>query len=133
VIWLAYAGAGTDAPAFNLDQTGSSPLDLAAAAGIAATAGHRAEAERLLAKLSDLSTRRYVCPYEMATAHAALGHRDAAINWLRKGVEVRSVCMPDLKMDPRFDGLRTDARFQQVLRDVGFTPSDGAPSANPAP
>ena len=119
-IWLAYLGTGAGSSAFKIADVGSSPMDLATAAGIRATEGHRAEAELLLMKLSDLSATRYVCPYEIATVHNALGHRDDAIKWLRRGVESRSVCMPDLKTDPRWDNLRTDARFQQILHEVGF-------------
>jgi hypothetical protein len=87
-----------------------------------AITGRRAEAEKLLTKLSELSVSRYVCPYEIATAHAAMGRHDDAIKWLRKGVDERSVCMPDMKIDPRLDSLHSDPRFQQLLRDVGFSP-----------
>jgi hypothetical protein len=82
--------------------------------------GKRAEAEAVLARLKEISAPRYVCPYEIATAHAALGHRDEAIQWLRQGVTDRSGCMPDLKVDPRFDALREDPRFKELLRQVGF-------------
>jgi len=40
--------------------------------------GEREEAERELSKLEMLSDSRYVCPYEIATARAALGQRDQA-------------------------------------------------------
>jgi hypothetical protein len=84
------------------------------------SAGQRVEAQRVLARLKDMSNHRYVCPYEVATAHAALNQRDEAIEWLHRGLDARSVCMPDLKVDPRFDSLRADPRFQELLRSVGF-------------
>jgi hypothetical protein len=56
----------------------------------------------------------------VATAHAALNQRDEAIEWLHRGLDARSICMPDLKVDPRFDSLRADPRFQELLRSVGF-------------
>jgi tetratricopeptide (TPR) repeat protein len=124
-IWLAYLKTDTGNPvaaAAREEPGDSTPLDLATVAGIYATTGRRAEAEKLLTKLSELSVSRYVCPYEIATAHAALGRHGDAIDWLRKGVDERSVCMPDMKMDPRLDSLRSDPRFQQLLRDVGFSP-----------
>ena len=79
----------------------------------------RSDAERVLAKLNAISKKRYVCAYEMA-AHAILGDKDQAIACLRKAYEARSSCMPDLKVDPRLDSLRSDLRFQELLRKVGF-------------
>jgi len=122
-IWLAYVqgGAkGTPLPAIHADPHDTSPLNLATLAGIYATTGKRDEAETILARLKELSNHRYICPYEMATAHEALGQHDDAFTWLRKGIEDRSTCMPDLKTDPRFDGLRGDPRFTQLLHAVGF-------------
>jgi hypothetical protein len=62
----------------------------------------------------------YMCPYEMATAHAILGNKDKALNWLSRGLKERSACMAELKADPRLDSLRSDARFEDFLRRVGF-------------
>ena len=98
----------------------TSPLNLATLAGIYATTGRRAQAEGALRRLEALSSKSYVCPYEIATVHAALGEHEEAIRWLEKGLADRSVCMPDLKTDPRFDALRSDSRFQEVLHRVGF-------------
>jgi tetratricopeptide (TPR) repeat protein len=94
--------------------------DRATLAGVYAAAGKTQEARRVLAQLTQLSKKRYVCPYEMATAYATLGDRDEAIRWLEKGVDVRSICMPDLKTDPRLDSLRSDSRFQRIARLVGL-------------
>jgi TolB-like protein/DNA-binding winged helix-turn-helix (wHTH) protein/Tfp pilus assembly protein PilF len=97
-----------------------STLDLAALAGSYAAAGKRSEAEHTLAKLRAISKTRYVCPYEMGTAHAMLGNKDEAIGWLQKGYRVHSSCMPDMKTDPRLDSLRADPRFQDLLRSLRF-------------
>ena len=124
-IWLVYAqsaGTGTAVPSLKEEPSDTSPLDLATLAGIYAMSGKRTEAEDVPGRLNDLSKRRYVCPYEVATAHAALGHHDQAIEWLRKGIDDRSGCMPDLKVDPRFEALHGDPRFKDLLRAVGFQP-----------
>jgi hypothetical protein len=88
--------------------------------GSHAASGNRAEAERFLARLTVISKHHYVCPYEMATAHAVLGDKDKAMQWLRKGFRERSGCMVDLKTDPRLDSLRSDSRFEQIMKEVGF-------------
>ena len=119
-IWLAYARKDAAADPPPVDPEENSPLDLATRAGAYAIGGKRVEAQRVLARLKDMSNHRYVCPYEVATAHAALNQRDEAIEWLHRGLDARSVCMPDLKVDPRFDSLRADPRFQELLRSVGF-------------
>jgi len=112
----------TNSPIATSTATAARTLDLATLAAIKAMRGEREEAERELSKLEMLSDSRYVCPYEIATARAALGQRDQAFRWLRRAVDDRSVCVPDLKTDPRLDSLRNDPRFQALLREVGFLP-----------
>jgi tetratricopeptide (TPR) repeat protein len=122
-IWLAYAQHGQPSPGVSdiaSDVGDTSPLNLATLAGAHAVSGNRTQAEAVLLRLSSLAEHRYVCAYEIATAHAALQHDDEAIAWLRRGIEERSACMPDLKVDPRFDRLRGDPRFVQMLREIGF-------------
>jgi TolB-like protein/DNA-binding winged helix-turn-helix (wHTH) protein/Tfp pilus assembly protein PilF len=121
-IWMAYLqkGSASIKPAVQLTADDASPLDLAALAGDYAMAGRSTDARRVLDRLHDLSSHRYVCPYEVATAHAVLGDREEALSWLRRGVDSRSICMPDLLMDPRLDTLRNDPRFVTLLSDIGF-------------
>ena len=61
-----------------------------------------------------------MCPYELAAVCSVLGRKDEAIGWLQKAVNERSICMPDMKGDPRFDSLRSDQRFADLLQRVGF-------------
>jgi TolB-like protein/DNA-binding winged helix-turn-helix (wHTH) protein/Tfp pilus assembly protein PilF len=120
-IWLAYAEQGQSPPLpASVTADESSPLNLATLAGAYAVSGHRSSAEAILARIKALGQHRYVCSYEIATAHAALHQHEEAIAWLRRGIDERSACMPDLKVDPRFDGLRRDPRFIAMLREIGF-------------
>jgi TolB-like protein/DNA-binding winged helix-turn-helix (wHTH) protein/tetratricopeptide (TPR) repeat protein len=100
--------------------TDESTVNLAALAGSYAVAGKRYEAERALARLDTLSQTRYVCAYEMGTAHALLGNKDQAIACLRKAFQAHSACLADLKTDRRWDGLRADPRFQELQDSLGF-------------
>ena len=120
-IWIAYLKQAEMGTVLSPPSSGDADaLQLAAITGRQAVSGNRAEAERLLSRLDSISKRHYVCPYEMATAHAILGNKDKALDWLSRGLKERSACMPDLKVDPRLDSLRSDARFQDFLRRVGF-------------
>lgn len=120
-IWIAYVKQAEMGTVLHPASSGDADaLQLAAITGRQAVSGNRAEAERLLSRLDSISKRHYVCPYEMATAHAMLGNKDKALDWLGRGIKERSACMPDMKVDPRLDSLRSDARFEDFLRRVGF-------------
>jgi len=124
-IWVGYLRSPDFAKVMAALGKGTSvddPMELAALGGIYAVSGDSAQARSVLTKLSAMSTRRYVCPYEMATAHAVLGDKDQAIAYLRRGYQEHSGCIPDIKTDPRLDALRSDPRFQELLRSVGFPP-----------
>ena len=64
----------------------------------------------------------YVRPYIFANIYARLGDKDQAIGWLEKAYVGRDVFMCTLKVEPRFDGLRSDPRFTDLLRRIGFKP-----------
>jgi TolB-like protein/DNA-binding winged helix-turn-helix (wHTH) protein len=123
-IWMAYAHHDGQPPplppSVTADGADTSALNLATLAGAYAMTGNRSRAEAILARIRAIGERRYVCSYEIASAHAALEDDDEAIAWLRRGIDERSACMPDLKVDPRFDRLRKDPRFIALLREIGF-------------
>jgi TolB-like protein/Flp pilus assembly protein TadD len=89
--------------------------------GAYAAAGRTNDANRILAELTGRAGQRYVCPYEIATVYVGLGRKDAAFEWLRKGVEERADCMPWIKADSKIDSLRGDPRYTDILRGVGFS------------
>jgi hypothetical protein len=63
-----------------------------------------------------------VSPYEIAVIYAGLGDRDRAFEWLGKAYEERASLLVYFRMDPRIWSLRSDARFQDVLRRMNFPP-----------
>jgi tetratricopeptide (TPR) repeat protein len=108
-----------------------SPLLLTSLASAYARAGRRADAGRLLRQLDEISKQQgpapawhaavsgYVCPYEVAGVYAQLGDKNQTFKWLGKAGHSRS-CMYWLRQDPRFDSMRADPRFQDVLARMKF-------------
>jgi non-specific serine/threonine protein kinase len=82
--------------------------------------GERPEAERCLARLSELALQRYVLPSAAALVHLGLGNVDRTFEALERALEEREARMIHLKVDPIFDPLRSDPRFDTLMRRVGF-------------
>jgi TolB-like protein/Tfp pilus assembly protein PilF len=87
-----------------------------------AKSGKQAEARAMLEELLKLSTERYVPPYNIALIYNGLDERDETLAWLERGFEKRDVRMVLLKVEPKWNNLRADPRFQDLLRRVGFEP-----------
>jgi len=87
-----------------------------------ALAGNRVEAMRVFEELKGLMSRRYVSRHDLAIVYLALGEKQQALDWLEKAYEDRNWWMPWLKVEPRFDPLRSDPRFVALVRRVGLTP-----------
>lgn len=85
-----------------------------------ALAGQRDEAETLLNILQDISLRKYVSPYSMLVIHLALGRHDEAFELLEQLYEERNDWLVWLKVSPELKNLRSDPRFKNMLRRVGF-------------
>ena len=100
--------------------SGGSPVYLAALGRSYALGGKKAEAVRVRDELEGKSKLRYVPPYWMATLYASLGEKDQAFRWLGKAYEERSGGLIWLGVDSRLDGLRSDQRFQDLMRKVGI-------------
>jgi TolB-like protein/Flp pilus assembly protein TadD len=105
-----------------LTGSGGNPVPLAALAHVYAVAGRRCEATKKLDELRQLSEVAYVPPYWMALVSAGLGEKDAAFGWLEQAYDDRDVWLVWLKREPRFDVLRSDARFEHLLQRIGLLP-----------
>jgi hypothetical protein len=86
-----------------------------------AKSGKQAEARGLLEELLKLSAERYVPPYNMASFYNGLGERDKTLEWLERAYQERDPKLVFLKVDAKWNNLREDPRFQDLLRRVGFS------------
>jgi tetratricopeptide (TPR) repeat protein len=87
-----------------------------------AAAGRLPEARTILQRLEDKAQREFVPAYNLAVIHIALNEKDVALNDLQKAYQERDWAMMVLAVEPRLDPLRSDPRFQELLRQV--VPSD---------
>ena len=83
-------------------------------------AGRDEEAAEALQRFLLLAEREYVPPVMMVLAFIAGGDFDNSIKWLERAFEIRSLQMPSLKVDPDYDPIRNDPRFQDILRRMKF-------------
>jgi len=104
------------------DLSNNNPIDLGALGHAYAVSGQRKHALQILDQLRQLSVRRYVSSYESALVYAGLGERERSLGWLDRAFEEHSAWMLHLKVDPRLDPLRGEARFQALMRRVGLSP-----------
>jgi len=103
-----------------ISNLGATSLGTAGLGQAYAMAGKRNEAQKELAQLQELSKRRYVSPAAFALIYAALGDKDQAFSWLEKSVDEHDLITARLKVDQRFDSLRSDPRFADLVRRVGI-------------
>jgi TolB-like protein/Tfp pilus assembly protein PilF len=89
-----------------------------------ALAGNRSAAEEAIQMLTELSARKYVPPYNIATIHAGLGDFESALGWLEKAYETRDVRLVFLLVDPRWDPVRHHARFRDLSHKLLLLPED---------
>ena len=87
---------------------------------IDALTGKKQEAQDILARLLALSKQVPVASGYIALVYIGLGNREQALNWLEKAYDQHSTLMQWLKTDPRFDSIRSEPRFQELMRKVGF-------------
>jgi tetratricopeptide (TPR) repeat protein len=88
-----------------------------------ALAGDRKSSLRALEKLGSFVDAGTLAPYEAAVVYAGLDEKDHAFESLDKARKERSTLLTYLKMDPRFNNLHSDKRFQDLIRAIGL-PSD---------
>ncbi|HSE98470.1 MAG TPA: tetratricopeptide repeat protein, partial [Blastocatellia bacterium] len=95
-------------------------LVLAALGRIYAVAGRREAAQDVLRSLIAKAESHLASPYSIALIYAGLGDDDQAFKWLETAYRERDGVMTHLKVTPRLDGLRHDARFQNLLHRIGL-------------
>jgi DNA-binding winged helix-turn-helix (wHTH) protein/TolB-like protein/Tfp pilus assembly protein PilF len=96
------------------------PVSIAARGFVEAAAGRHAEAQQTLAGLKRLSGDRFVTSYGVALVYAGLGQNDEAFTWLNRAFDERSHWLVWLRLDPRWNGLRPDPRFAELVSRMRF-------------
>jgi tetratricopeptide (TPR) repeat protein len=103
-----------------LRRVDASPWSLAQSAYVLGRFGHQAEAERAVDKLEQLNRRHQIDPAPILIAYVGMGNKEKAFTWLEKAYSQHSNVLATLKVDPAFDPLRNDPRFNDLLRRVGL-------------
>ncbi len=125
---VAYMGLGQPLLAIPeyqkaVEYSGNDTDPMAGLAYAYARTGKRPEAEKILRNLLEQSKTSYVSPYMIATIYAGLHDNERVFEYLEKAYAERS---PDLsyflKADLRMDSLRSDRRFQDLAKRMGFPP-----------
>lgn len=96
------------------------PRIVGSIARVYALAGRVEDSLNLLHDLNELATRRYVSPFELALIYFALKRRDEGFALLTKAFADRCFELITIRMDPRFDEVRNDARFIALFSQLGL-------------
>jgi serine/threonine protein kinase len=122
----AYYEVGNNLEAIEIAEklvTASGGLpSLTAFFGYMCTAGQSDESRKILETLLPLTSSGevYISPFAMALIYSGLGETEEALQWLEKAYAERSLLIVYLAVDPAFDNLRSEARFQKLLQQIGL-------------
>ena len=99
------------------DEVIEAETEAAASLGFAyGMAGKQVEARAIINQLEGLSKRRYVTGLYFANVYAGLKDNDKAIEYLNEAFEARHPGLVLIRIEPMFDGLRSDERFKQLIK-----------------
>jgi tetratricopeptide (TPR) repeat protein len=82
--------------------------------------GQQPQARRALEKLHQLNRREYISPDAFLWAYLGMGNKDEAFAWFERAYADHSNSLISLKVNPAYDPLRSDPRFQDLMRRVGL-------------
>jgi len=103
-------------------KLGDSPHDLGHLGNAYARAGQAEEARRIILKLESQAEGDGLGGYEIALVYAGLGEKNKAFLWLENSYKAHNEGLTNLKIDPCLDPLRSDPRFNDLVRRVGLAP-----------
>jgi serine/threonine-protein kinase len=82
--------------------------------------GKKHEARKYIDELNEASERRYVSPYWIALIYLGLNEKDKTFEYLQRAFDERNAWLVYLKVNPVFDSLRSDVRFDNLLKRLGL-------------
>jgi TolB-like protein/Flp pilus assembly protein TadD len=101
-------------------KSGDSPHVIGHLGNAYARAGQTDAARKTIARLEEHVRKDGVGEYEIAFVYAGLGKKNEAFTWLEKSYKAHSEGLTNLKIDPCLDPLRSDPRFNDLMRRVGL-------------
>jgi tetratricopeptide (TPR) repeat protein len=104
------------------ELSGDTTLALASIANAQARNGHRSDSLHIIDGFKQTGSREHVPSYQFAIAYAGLGDTDQTIRWLEQAYEQRSDFLVTLGVEPMFDNLRSNPRFQDLLHRIALAP-----------
>ncbi|HVG53680.1 MAG TPA: winged helix-turn-helix domain-containing protein [Vicinamibacterales bacterium] len=123
VLAAAYLQSGRETEALSelesavsLAEGDSDPMVIAWLAHAKAVTGNRRAATTLIARAQSLARERYVPPYHLAMAYVGLNSIDAAFEMLDQAWLDRDPALAGVHVEPRFEPLRADRRYQELLK-----------------
>jgi TolB-like protein/Tfp pilus assembly protein PilF len=118
-----YAGKGMFQESINeFIKAGDGPYSLGHLGNAYARAGQTDAARKSISQLEEQVRRDGVGRYEIALVYAGLGEKREAFRWLEDSYRAHDVGLVYLKVDPCLDPLRSDPRFDDLMKRIGFTP-----------
>jgi tetratricopeptide (TPR) repeat protein len=117
-----YEAQGLYGEAIDERLHGASPDSVAQMKKLFASSGIRGVWQYRLDGLLERAKTEYVSPADIALFYARLDQKDQAFAWLAKAMEDRSILFNYLIADARFDNLRGDPRFAELVKKVGLQP-----------
>jgi DNA-binding SARP family transcriptional activator len=119
-IELGESAAAIDAHRLALQRANGSPVALGGLGYSYAVGGERKLARGVLERLEETGAYRGMYGYEMGIIHGALGDFDSAFECLNRALREHSSWLAYLGVEPRLDRLRSDPRFEALLRTIGL-------------
>jgi serine/threonine-protein kinase len=131
---VAYSVIGQSFSAKGLDREGlpadekyselsrSSAMSLALLGYAHARIGERGQALHAIEQLAAASKQTYTPAFSFAWIYTGLGDKDHAFEWLEKAREERFTRLAYLRQEAFWEPLRSDPRFSELLRRIGFPP-----------
>jgi hypothetical protein len=84
------------------------------------TGGINAYLRKHIEILEAESKHKYISPYFIASDYALLGDKERVFEWLEKAYADRSSWLVELRVDPVWDVVRSDPRYTDLLRRIGY-------------
>ena len=105
---------------FRRAASGGEPVRKVGLARAYGLMGKRNEARKVLDELTKSSKQSYFPPYLFGIVHVAIGENEQGLSWLEEAYTHRDPYLVHLKKDVAFDSLRSNPRFQDLLRRMAF-------------